>query len=62
MLFIFLYRGTEGILLQIWRGEGVYGDAGSGYEEIEVREACAHRCPITGALSAHRCHLFIYFS
>lgn len=32
-----LCRGIKGVLLQIRRGEGVFGDAGSRYQEVEVR-------------------------
>lgn len=32
-----LCRGLEGVLLQIRRGEGVHGDAGSRYQAVEVR-------------------------
>ena len=31
-------RGSEGVLLQVRGGEGVYGDARSGYQALEVRE------------------------
>lgn len=35
-LLLFCLRGSEGILLQVRRGEGVHGDARSGYQALEV--------------------------
>lgn len=37
LLFCVLLRGSEGVLLQVRRGEGVHGDARSGYQALEVR-------------------------
>nr|XP_057916153.1 RNA-binding protein Musashi homolog 1-like isoform X3 [Doryrhamphus excisus] len=33
-------RGLEGLLLQIWRGERVHGDAGSRHQEVEGVRVC----------------------
>lgn len=34
-------RGAKGVLLQVRRGEGVYGDARSSYQALEVRDLWA---------------------
>lgn len=47
-------RGSEGIFLQVRRGEGVYGDEGSGYEALEVRQPPRFLLLIRLHVAAHR--------
>lgn len=49
-------RGAEGILLQVRRGEGVYGDARSSYQALKVRQL---RLPVPVTL--HRGNLAFKF-
>lgn len=37
LLLCVLLRGAEGVLLQVRGGEGVHGDARSGYQALQVR-------------------------
>lgn len=57
-------RGSEGIFLQVRRGEGVYGDEGSGYEALEVRQPPRFLLLIRLCVAAHRLapHVEIYKS